>query len=336
MWVVLALILLLAFASLAVAACGEDETTAEPEATASGTADSGGPAVKKIGISFPNSSKEGAVQFEMGFAVEEGKKLGYEVVVDDPGSDANKQLNTVNTWIAAKYPAIVVVALDSGPFQNIVGPAKESGTKWVSYGAPMPGESGQIDMNQIPGGETLGKLAGEWFKANIDGTAKVALLTYEAGEWARLREEGITKGLDASGCDYEIVAKQDALSETEGLEKTTLILQANPDLNGVLAIEETASEGAYQAFLNAGHPKDDPKVWLGGIDGTLKALTLLAEGNTMYRGSAALSLAQLGAGMTQTAVKLAEGSDWEVYKVQYTPLEAGDPEVQTFLSEWGQ
>jgi len=331
----LAVLVIIAVACLAmftIAACGGDEDPADGETTAAGGDEV---TVKKIGVSFPNSSKEGAVQFELNFSKSYAEGLGWEVIVDDPGSDQNKQLNTVNTWIAEGYPAMVVVALDAGPFQNIVPEAKEKGTSWVSYGAPMPGESGQIDMNQIEGGVAIGSLCGEWINDELGKKAKVAILTYEEGEWARARKDGIIQGLDSTGADYKIVAEQDALSETEGLEKTALMLQANPDLNAVLAIEETATEGAYEAFINAGHEKGDPNVFLGGIDGTIKALRLLDEGDTMYRGAAALDLKALGEGLVDTCIALAEGApEPQVYKVDYVPLTPGDPEIRTFIDQW--
>jgi len=142
---------------------------------------------------------------------------------------------------------------------------------------------------------------------------------------------GIIKGLKMTDPDAVIVARQDALSESEGLAATTPMLQANPDLNAVLAIEETASEGAYQAFINSGHKANDPKVFIGGIDGTLRALQLLKQGNTMYRGSAALSLKQLGEGMAMTGAR-GSGS----YHVKYTPLTPGSKQVAIFLKEWGK
>jgi|GEM_PF-1127710 len=328
----LAIVAIACMAMFAVTACGGDDEPTDGDTTAAGGDEI---KVKKIGISFPNSSKEGAVQFELNFSKAYAQEQGWEAIIDDPGADQNRQLNTINSWIAEGYPTLIVVALDAGPFQNIVPEAKEKGTKWMSYGAPMPGESGQVDMNQIEGGATIGKLCGDWINDELGKKAKVAILTYEQGEWARARADGIIQGLDSTGADYEIVAEQDALSETEGLEKTTLMLQANPDLNAVLAIEETATEGAYEAFINAGHPKDDPNVFLGGIDGTIKALRLLEEGDTMYRGSSAISLKNLGEGMIQAAIDLAEGAPEPViYKTEYTPLTSGDPAIADFIAEW--
>jgi ribose transport system substrate-binding protein len=318
--------------ALALGACGSKNNTSSSNASP-GT---GSNVPKTIGISFPGATQEGAVQDEMKYCQQEATRLGYKVVINDPGQDQQAQLNTIQTWGAAHFPVILAQVLDPGPFGNVIAPLQKSGTKWITYGVSLPGENGYIDMNQNQGGTEIGKLAGAWIKKNVTGTAQVALLTYEPAAWARAREVGIMQGLNESGAKYQVVAKQDALSQSDGLAAMTPMIQAHPHINVVLACEETATEGAYQAFVNAGYPKNDPKVFLGGIDGTLEALTLLHQGNTMYRGSAAINLKDLGVAMADTAVKLAQGANNLTYKVQYTPLTPGDPATTSFLAAWGK
>jgi ribose transport system substrate-binding protein len=297
--------------------------------------DSGAQSKGTIGISFPNATQEGAVQQEMTFAKQKAQQLGFKLVVDDPGQDLNHQLNTINTWIQQRYPALIAVTLNPSVFGNVVKRADQNKVKWITYGSSLPGQAGEINMEQLSGGQTIGRLAGQWITKRLGGQAKVALLTYRQGAWAREREKGIVAGLKATAPNAKIVARQDALSETDGLSTMNTMLQAHPDLNAVLAVEETASEGAYQAFIDKGHKANDPKVFIGGIDGTLKALKLLEQGNTMYRGSAALSLKALGEGMASTAARLAQGGTGD-YHVHYAPLTPGDPKVAQYLSEWGQ
>src|SRR4051812_8111185 len=230
-----------------------------------------------IAISFPNATKQGAVNFEMRFAKKRARQLGYKLVINDPGTNTNAAVSTIKTWIQQRVASIVTVALDPKVYQGIANQAMSKHIKWVTYGAPLPKQDAIIDLQLPKGGETLGKLAGRWITKNkskfTGGKAQVALLTFESGEWARQRRAGIERGLKATAPGaYTIVAKQDALSETEGLNTTNTLLQAHPELNVVLAVEETGTEGAYQAFLKKGHPKNDPKVFLGGIDGTVKAL----------------------------------------------------------------
>jgi ribose transport system substrate-binding protein len=297
-----------------------------------------GAAKGTIAISFPNATKQGAVNFEMKFAKKKAKQLGYKLVINDPGTDTNAAVNTLKTWIQQRVNAIVTVALDPKVYEGIAQQAMSNDIKWVTYGAPLPKQDAIIDLQLRKGGVILGRLAGQWITRNknrFEGAkANVALLTFESGEWARQRRDGIVAGLNSTaGGRYTIVARQDALSQTEGLNVTNTLLQAHPDLNVVLAVEETATEGAYQAFLNKGHKKNDPRVFLGGIDGTLKALQLLQAGNTMYRGSAALSLKSIGNAMITVPDNLLHGGKGN-FLVPIAPLKAGDPRAAQFLSEW--
>jgi ribose transport system substrate-binding protein len=320
---------------LVLAACGGNSNTGSSSGGSGSTAAAGGDSGKQktIAVSFPNASKEGAVQFEMNFARAKAKEMGYKFILDDPQGDLNRQVSTIKTWINQRVDSIVTVALDPNVFESVAQQARAKGIKWITYGSALKNQDGQIDLQQQIGGRTIGKLAGEWITKNLNATAKVALLTYEKGDWARQRRQGVEAGLKEAAPNAKIVARQDALSETEGLNVTNTLLQAHPDLNAVLAIEETATEGAYEAFIRKGHAKNDPKVFLAGIDGTIKALKLLEAGDTMYRGSAALSLKSIGEGIVTEADRLIKGGSGP-FKLDYTPLTPGSPDIAKHLAEW--
>lgn len=307
----------------------------------SGSSDTGAAAQEggTIAISFPNATKQASVSRELVFAKAKAKELGYELIVDDPLDDLNKQVSTIKTWIEQDVDAIVGVALDPKVLSSVAKDAQAKGIKWITYGVPLDEQDAVIDFQLKLGGETLGKLAGEWIAENKDalgGKAKVALLTFEEGAWARDRKAGMLEGLEAAAPGaFEVVAEQDALSETEGLDVISTILQAHPDVNVVLGVAESGSVGAYRAFVNGGHEPGDPKVFIGGIDGTAESLELLAKGDTMYRGSASISLKAVGEAFVTVPDKLLNGESGN-YLVEYVPLTAGDPAAGDLLEEWGK
>lgn len=288
--------------------------------------------IKSIGISWPNSTNQSGVQVILKNARDRAVELGFKVIIDDPGADQNRQLNTITSWVTQRFPTIIVIALDTGPFQNVVADARAKGTKIMTYGASLPGEAGLVAINNIPGGRVLGDIAGRWIKDKLGHEARVAILGFSEAQWGRDRRQGILDGLNANDARYTVVAEQDGTSETQGIEKMQLILQSHRDINVVLSVEESATEGAYQAFVNAGYPKGDPNVFLGGVNGGLRALQLLREGDTIYRGSAAFSFAAVGRGMADKAIELARGgAEPAVYDVVYTPLTPGDKRIAEFL-----
>jgi ribose transport system substrate-binding protein len=288
--------------------------------------------VKSVGISWPNSSNQSGVQIILKNAKDRAAQLGWKAIVDDPGADQNRQLNTIKSWVAQHFPTLIVIALDTGPFQNVVTESRDKGTKIMTYGASLPGEAGLVAINNVPGGRVLGEIAGRWIKDKLGHDAKVAILGFSEAQWGRDRKQGIIDGLNSTGAKYSIVAEQDATSETQGLQKMQLILQSHRDVNVVLSVEESATEGAYQAFINAGFNKNDPNVFLGGMNGGMRALQLLKEGDNIYRGSAAFSFVDIGRGMIDKAVELAQGGkEPAVYDVVYTGLTPGDPRISDFL-----
>ncbi|MFT4044618.1 MAG: sugar ABC transporter substrate-binding protein [Gordonia sp. (in: high G+C Gram-positive bacteria)] len=300
-----------------------------PSLNACGSSSSTTQSSKTIAISFPNYSKEAAVQVEIKAAKARAAELGYRLVLDDPGSDIDKQVSTIKTWTPAHYAAIIAVALDPTVLNGIAKQVIDAGTKWITYGSTLQNQSGAVDMQQTAGGNTLGHLAAQWFNQNRKGTGTAAVLTYEAGEWARAREAALVDTLTKEAPGVRIVTRQDALSETEGLNATKTLLQAHPDINAILAIEETASVGAYAAVPD----KNNPNLFIGGMDGTKEALNAIGEDGS-YRGSAALDLPAIGTGMIDAAVAAATGKGSSTYKVTYVPVTPASPNLASMLKIW--
>lgn len=332
--VLTALLALTGLLGLLLTACGTT-TAATAGGGASGAAsgsaaDPASPAAKTIAISFPNYSRTPAVQVEMKAAQAEAAKRGYTLVLDDPGADLDKQVSTIQTWIPQKYGAIIAVALDATAMEGVAKQATDAGIKWITYGSSLASQTGEVDMQQEAGGQVLGTLAANWFNEKLGGTGKVAILGYDEGEWARKRVDGIKAALAEKAPGVQIVAEQNALSETEGVEAASTLLQAHPDLNGFLAVEDSATYGALKALPDPA----SPTMFLGGMDGTKEALDAIAAQDSAYRASAALDLAAIGAGMVDAAANAIEGTGSSTYKVEYLPVTAGSPELQTALSRW--
>ncbi len=293
------------------------------------------PNPKVIGISFPGGTKQAAVLHEFAAAQAEAKKLGYKLLINDPGTDTPKQVAVVETWIEQGVGTIIGQPLEPATMETVAKKARSAGIKWVTYANVMKNQDATLGFDHVYGGGLIGKAAGDWITKNLGGKAKVAILTFVKGSWARKRQAGIEAALKKAAPGAQIVARQDALSETDGLSATSSILQAHSDLNVVLAVEETASEGAYQAFLNAGHKPNDPKVFLAGIDGTLRALHLLYQGNTMYRASAGLSLTGVGLGMVRLPARLWAGKKGD-YIVPFQLLTPTKKALTAkYLADWG-
>jgi erythritol transport system substrate-binding protein len=107
------------------------------------------------------------------------------------------------------------------------------------------------------------------------GAEEFASLMGEKGKYAELlgREADTNAGIRSAGYhdiidqfpDMEMVAQQSAnWSQTEAYEKMETILQANPEIKGVISGNDTMAMGAWAALVAAGRTD----VILVGFDGS--------------------------------------------------------------------
>jgi len=291
---------------------------------------------KKIAVSFPNASVIGAVITSLEAAKAKGAEMGYDVVVDDPGTDLNKQINTIKTWVEQKVPVIVVNTLQPAAFESVAKQAREAGIIWITYGQKIENQDATVGYAQYPDGRQLGEYAGEWVTKNLGGKGKAIILGYEKGVWGQQRGAGIKEGLLAKAPGVEIVAEQDAISPTEGLNVTRSLLQAHPDANIILGVEDPATEGAYKAWIAAGKDKADPTGFIGGMDGTVPALKLLKEGGNVYRASMAIPLVQVGYAIVETGDKLLKGEKTGDVIVPLELVTEKSPKADEYLKQQGE
>ena len=103
---------------------------------------------KVIAVSFPNYSKQGSVITTLDEATKKGTELGYKVVLDDPGTDLNRQVNTINTWIQQKVPVIIAVTLEPKVFEGIAKKAREAGVKWITYAGKLENQDATVGFQR--------------------------------------------------------------------------------------------------------------------------------------------------------------------------------------------
>jgi ribose transport system substrate-binding protein len=108
---------------------------------------------------------------------------------------------------------------------------------------------------------------------------------------------------------------------------------AQQALDVVLAADDTPALGAYQAFQNAGHAKDDPKIFIGGVNGSQDQLKLVKEG-TMLRSEAAFNQKILGEGFVVLPDRLLHGQPGDLL-TSVTMVDKDSPEIDKLLSYFG-
>lgn len=207
-------------------------------------------------------------------AKQRAEELGYETLVLVHDDDPNKQNQLYDTAIARGAKAII---LDNAGAEASVAPvrrAKEAGIPSFLIDREIK-ESG-IAVSQIVSNNYQGaQLGAEEFVRQMGEEGKYAeLLGREADTNAGIRSSGYHDIIDQYP-DMEMVAQQSAnWSQTEAYEKMETILQANPDIKGVISGNDTMAMGAIAALQAAG--RND--VIVVGFDGSNDVRDSILEG----------------------------------------------------------
>ncbi len=286
---------------------------------------------KTIAISFPTYSQQAGPTLEINTAKAEAKKQGYKLLVDDPGKDNTKQLSTIETWINQGVGTIVIQPLSTEPFEAVAIKARKKGIKWIVYANAMKNQDATLGFDHIQGGTQIATEAGKYITDKLGGKAEVAILTFTSGAWAQKRQKGIEDALLKAAPGATIVARQDALSKNDGVNVAGPLFQAHPNLSVVLAVEEDATEGVYQWLTTNGKEKNDPKIFLAGIDGTKGVFEILGSGETMYRASAGLDLIAVGKGFIELPKSLWAGKKGD-FNVPFELVTSKTPDLITKYS----
>ena len=192
------------------------------------------------------------------------KELGYEALVLVHDDDVNKQSQLIDTAIARGAKAIILDNAGADASVAAVQKAKDAGIPSFLIDREINATGvavAQIVSNNYQGAQ-LG--AGEFVKLMGEKGNYVELLGKESDTNAGIRSQGYHDVIDDYP-DLKMVAQQSAnWSQTEAYSKMETILQANPDIQGVISGNDTMAMGAIAALQAAGR-KD---VIVVGFDGS--------------------------------------------------------------------
>lgn len=197
-------------------------------------------------------------------AKSKAEELGYDTLVLVHDDDPNKQSELFDTAIARGAKAII---LDNAGAEASVAPVRRAKE------ASVP--SFLIDREITETGVAISQIVSNNYQGAQLGAEEFVRQMGEAGKYAELvgKESDTNAGIRSSGYhdiidqypDLEMVAQQSAnWSQTEAFEKMETILQANPDIKGVISGNDTMAMGAWAALSAAGRSD----VVVVGFDGS--------------------------------------------------------------------
>ncbi|MFD3590483.1 substrate-binding domain-containing protein [Streptomyces sp. NPDC058683] len=249
----------------------------------------------KMGLSLSTLNNPFFVQIRSG-AQAEAKKLGVDLTVTDAQNDASQQANQLQNFTSSGLGAIIVNPVDSDAASNSVKAADKAGIPVIAVdrGVNNAKTDALVASDNVAGGELAAKTIGD----KLGGHGKIVILQGQAGtSAARERAQGFANGLKAYP-GIQVVAQQPAdFDRTKGLDVMSNLLQAHPDVQGVIAANDEMALGAIKALGS----KAGTSVSVVGFDGTPDGLTAVKNG-TLYA-SVAQQPSQLGKIAVDNALK---------------------------------
>ncbi|MFJ1804802.1 MULTISPECIES: substrate-binding domain-containing protein [unclassified Streptomyces] len=257
----------------------------------------------KVGLALSTLNNPFFVQIQSG-AKAEAKKLGVDLTVTDAQNDASQQANQLQNFTSSGFDSIIVNPVDSDAASNPVKAADKAKIPVIAVdrGVNKATVDALVASDNVAGGELAAKTVAE----KLGGTGKIVILQGQAGtSAARERAEGFAKGLKAYP-GIQVLAQQPAdFDRTKGLDVMSNLLQAHPDVQGVIAANDEMALGAIKALGS----KAGRSVQVVGFDGTPDGLTAVKNG-TLYA-SVAQQPSQLGRIAVDNALKAFQGKKVE-------------------------
>ncbi|MFI5896684.1 D-ribose ABC transporter substrate-binding protein [Actinoplanes sp. NPDC051513] len=228
---------------LALTACGSSDDKSDDSGSA--------PAASKLIVIITPSPDNVFFKAEQDAAAAQAKKLGYETLVLSHDDDPTKQSQEIDTAISRKAAAIILD--NAGADASVAAIQRAKDAKIPTFLIDREINKTDVAVAQIVSNNAQGAgLGGTEFAKLMGNKGEYAELTGKPTDTnAGVRSQGYHGVLDQYP-DLKMVAQQSAnWDQAEALQKTQTILQAHPNIKGIIAGNDTMALGAYAAVQAA-------------------------------------------------------------------------------------
>lgn len=225
---------------------------------------------------------------------------GDILIALDPALDANKQESQINDLIAQGVDAIFVNPVDWKAIRPALEAAKKAGIPVINVDAPV------YDTDLV-----ASIIASDNYNAGVIcaydmmrrlSSAKIVILEQPTAKSAIDRTRGFIDTI--SGIDnYQIIAQQSSEGQLEqAMPIMEKIIQENPEIDVVMALNDPTAMGAYAALQAANR---EEHVLIYGVDGAPEAKQMIKDGK--MTATAAQSPITIGSTAAQVAYDILAG-----------------------------
>ncbi|MFM9272113.1 D-ribose ABC transporter substrate-binding protein [Halomonas elongata] len=207
------------------------------------------------------------------------EELGYEASVSSHKGDTNTESNQVDTAITNQAEAII---LDPANADGSIGAVRKA----VDAGIPVFIVNAEINQQglakaQLVSNNAQGAALGaqQWVQSVGDEAKYVELKGAPSDNNAATRSNGYETVLSQYPSLERVGSDVANWDRTQGYNKMQSMLQANPDVDGVISGNDEMALGAIAALKEAGKLND---VVVGGFDGSPDAVEAVRAGEMAY------------------------------------------------------
>lgn len=207
------------------------------------------------------------------------KELGYEVNLSAHKGDTNVESNLVDTAITNKSVAII---LDPANADGSIGAVKKA----IAANIPVFVFNAEINQEglakaQLISNNAQGAALGaeQWVKMVGEEGKYVELLGSPSDNNAATRSNGFESVLTQYPDLVKVGSEVGNWDRVRGHDKMQSLLQANPDIMGVISGNDEMALGAIAALKEAGKLAN---IKVGGFDGSPDAVEAVKSGELQY------------------------------------------------------
>lgn len=198
---------------------------------------------------------------------------GFSLNVQDGRQDLSEQNSQIDAFIQQDTDLIIINAVDSDGIGSAIERAKEAGIPVVAVDVDAQGADAAVTTDNVE----AGRMACTALAEQIGGAGDILILEGTPTTAPRERVEGCEEVLADDFPDIEVVGQQATTNDrATGLSVATDLLTANPDVDGIFALNDPVALGADLALQQA----NIEGVVVVGVDGSPEAVDAMNSGDT--------------------------------------------------------
>lgn len=209
------------------------------------------------------------------------KETGFDIEFDyqAPSSQTatDEAVSILEGWIAQDYDAICVTIADEASLLPVIREATEAGIPILLFNSPGFENDyyvSNVGYDQKYGGYLLGQYVGNYYKEEED--AELCFVIGNAGDiFTRQRSEGFYEALEEFDNITILDEQEGGWSRAQSATVTEDLLQAYPDMDGIVTLFDDMGLGVYQV-VKSNDMSDQVDIF--GYDNMSEIYDLIADG----------------------------------------------------------